>query len=65
MTPEQLQSARERLGLSIPKLAAALGITERTAYNWLAGRNKVPKTADLLVARLLRDQSLSAKGGKR
>ena len=65
MTPEQLQAARERLDLSIPKLAAALGITERTAYNWLAGRTRIPKIADLLVARLLRDQSLSAKEVKR
>lgn len=65
MTPDQLQSARERLGLSVPKFAAAIGATERTVYKWLAGDSRVPKTVDLLVARLLRDQSLSAKGSKR
>lgn len=62
MTPDQLQAARERLDLSIPKLSVALGIDERTAYRWLAGKTKIPRIADVLVAHLLRDQSLSARG---
>ena len=61
MTPEQFQAAREVLDLSVPKYARAIGITERTAYRWLAGNAPITPTAERLIALLLRDRR---QGGK-
>jgi DNA-binding transcriptional regulator YiaG len=51
MTPDELRAERKRLGLSQPKLAAALGISVRTLQDWEQGR-RVPRMM-LLIERAI------------
>ncbi len=64
ITPDQLAAAKEQLNLSMPKLAAELGVSERVLYKWMAGTNRIPLMAERLTAHLLRNQKLSAKSAK-
>lgn len=50
MTPAELKTMREAIGLSVPELAAfANNVQERTVRYWESGRNQVPKDVDTLV----------------
>ena len=50
MTPAELKTMREAIGLSVPDLAAfANNVQERTVRYWESGRNQVPNDVDTLV----------------
>lgn len=42
MTPAELKTIREAVGLSVPDLAAIAGVQERTVRYWESGRSAVP-----------------------
>jgi len=50
MTPAELKTMREAIGLSVPELAAfANNVQERTVRYWESGRNQVPQDVETLV----------------
>lgn len=50
MTPAELKTMREAIGLSVSELAAfANNVQERTVRYWESGRNQVPKDVETLV----------------
>lgn len=42
MTPAELKTIREAIGLTVPDLAAIAGVQERTVRYWESGRSAVP-----------------------
>jgi len=52
MTPAELKTIREAVGLSVPDLAALAGVQERTVRYWESGRTAVPDDVQALVLRL-------------
>jgi transcriptional regulator with XRE-family HTH domain len=54
MTPAELPRRREELGLSLPQLAAALGVAYMTLWRWEAGKATIgnPKLLDLALQAL-------------
>jgi DNA-binding transcriptional regulator YiaG len=42
LSSEELMAARKRMALTRRKVAAALGVTEGTLYNWENGVKKIP-----------------------
>lgn len=52
MTPEQLKSIRERLGLTQAQLAQRMGVERNTINRWEMGLNRIPRMAQLLLAQL-------------
>ncbi|PYS47810.1 MAG: hypothetical protein DMG13_26950 [Acidobacteria bacterium] len=53
MTPAQFKRSRERLQLSLPQLAQALGVEHPTVWRWEAGQVAISKTVELAVKYLL------------
>ncbi len=45
MTPKQLTTAREKLGLSPTEMAKAMGVSYDTFKNWQSGRRAIPAVA--------------------
>lgn len=41
MTPDELKAERERIGMTKPQLAKALGVSTRTVQNWEAGEARI------------------------
>lgn len=52
MTPAELTTIREVCGLSLPQLAATMGVHERTARYWESGQVRVPDDVVSYVVRL-------------
>jgi DNA-binding transcriptional regulator YiaG len=52
MTPDAFRSELSRLGLTQAGAAAFLDVDERTVRRWAAGDKPVPKTVELLLAKL-------------
>ena len=52
MTPAELRTLREACCLSLPQLAAAAGVQERTARYWESGHSGVPADVADLITRL-------------
>lgn len=57
MTPAELKTIREAVGLSVPDLAALAHVQERTVRYWESGRNAVP--ADVCAMVLAIDKQLA------
>lgn len=49
MTPAELKTMREAVGLSVPDLAALADVQERTVRYWESGRNSVPDDVAAMV----------------
>lgn len=54
MTPEELRAIREALGLTVPALAALLGVRPESVDRWNIGLYKMPLATAILL-RLLVD----------
>lgn len=54
MTPDQLKSIRERLGLTQAQLATKLGVTRNTINRWEMGLHPIPPLAATLLPLLRR-----------
>jgi DNA-binding transcriptional regulator YiaG len=55
MTPTQIKSARENLGLTQPELAKLIGVSRvMTISDWERGVNRVPEKAAKLVRLILK-----------
>lgn len=52
MTPAELKTNREALGLTVGWLADQAGVGERTVRYWESGRNQVPADVAALVTRI-------------
>lgn len=52
MTPAELKTLREALGLSQDQLARLAGVQGRTIRHWEAGRNSAPDDVAAMVARI-------------
>lgn len=52
MTPAELKTVREACGLSLPQLATACGVQERTARYWESGSTPVPADVADLISKL-------------
>ena len=52
MTPAELRTLREACGLTLPQLAAAAGVQERTARYWESGHSTVPADVAAMVQQL-------------
>lgn len=52
MTPAQLRSAREKLGLTQAGLAEKLGVNRTTVARWETGVLEIPQMAALAVRHL-------------
>lgn len=52
MTPAELKTHREALGLTVGWLAAQAGVGERTVRYWESGRNQVPDDVAWLIQRI-------------
>ncbi|MFA7173800.1 MAG: helix-turn-helix transcriptional regulator [Kiritimatiellia bacterium] len=57
--PEALKKICKEQGWSVQDLADHLGVSKRTVEGWMQGRRKVPLTAILLLACLLRRRQSS------
>lgn len=54
MTPAELREARQTLGLSAARFAAAVGVADgRTVRRWEAGDREIPGSVAILVRLLL------------
>ncbi len=49
MTPAELKTMREAVGLSVPDLAALAGVQDRSVRYWESGRNAVPADVAAMV----------------
>lgn len=49
MTPAELRSRREALGLSVAALAERLGVTRAAVYNWESGKRPMPQWLGLAL----------------
>lgn len=49
MTPADLKTLREAIGLTVPDLASLAGVQERTVRYWEAGKNKPPQDVQDMV----------------
>ncbi len=58
MTPAEFRGALDRLGLSQVRAAKLLGVHDKAARNWAAGRNKVPHAVATLL-RLMADGKIT------
>jgi len=47
--PEYMAELVDSTGLSQPKVAELIGVTDRTLRNWLSGRNPFPYTAQFAL----------------
>lgn len=56
MTPAQLKSLRERLGLAQEQLAKQMGVTRNTVNRWEMGLHPIPPLAAKLL-QMLRGRS--------
>lgn len=54
MAPGEFKAARQRLGLSIAKMATALHVTARTICHWEAGERAIPGPAEAAIGLLAR-----------
>lgn len=61
MTPTELKTAREKLGISQEGLAKMLGIHPRTLRRYENGYYVIPKTVGLLVGYLIKDIDTTQK----
>ena len=52
MSPAEIRSARESLGLTASELAVQLGVTARTVYRWEDGSREMPAPTERLLANL-------------
>lgn len=52
MTPAELKTNREALGLTVGWLAEQSGVGERTVRYWESGRNQVPDDVAALIVRI-------------
>ncbi len=52
MTPAELKTNREALGLTVGWLAEQAGVGERTVRYWESGRNQVPDDVAALIGRI-------------
>lgn len=52
MTPAELKTRREALGLTVGWLAEQAGVGERTVRYWESGRNQVPDDVAGLILRI-------------
>lgn len=52
VTPSEFRAARKRLGLSVAKLAEALGVTDRTINRYNGGDWPIPETVALAMEAL-------------
>ena len=55
MSPEEMKSARAKLGLSQPQFATAIGMSSAAVKAWERGANPVPLSVKLLTNHLLRE----------
>lgn len=54
MTPDELRKARQTLGLSAARFAAAVGVADgRTVRRWEAGDRDIPGSVVILVRLML------------
>jgi transcriptional regulator with XRE-family HTH domain len=58
MTPAELTRRREKLGLTLPQLATALGVAYMTMWRWEAGKATIgnPQMLDLALQALEHNQ---------
>jgi DNA-binding transcriptional regulator YiaG len=54
MTPAQLQTALDRIGLSQRGGARFLGVDERTMRKWIAGEARIPEAAAKLLRLMIK-----------
>lgn len=52
MTPADLKTIREAIGLTVPDLAALAGVQERSVRYWESGRTAVPADVQAQVLRI-------------
>lgn len=52
MTPAELKTHREALGLTVAWLATQANVGERTVRYWESGRNQVPEDVAALILRI-------------
>jgi transcriptional regulator with XRE-family HTH domain len=52
MTPAELKTIREAIGLTVPDLAALAGVQERTVRYWESGRSAVPDDVQAQVLKI-------------
>lgn len=50
MTPAELRTTLERLGLNQTEAARVMGVEPRAVRHWLAGTRKVPKIVERFLA---------------
>jgi DNA-binding transcriptional regulator YiaG len=60
MTPTDLRTILQHLGLEQPEVAAVLGVSERAVRAWLSGFRNVP-IAEQKLLRLMRDKIVTAE----
>ncbi len=49
MTPEQLKEIMAKLDFNTADVAVVMGVTRRTVQLWLAGKNPVPTSVDIVL----------------
>jgi len=49
MTPAELKTIRQNLGLSQRKLGEALGYSGRSIRHWESGQREIPKTVEMAI----------------
>lgn len=52
MTPDEFTAARQRLGLSLTRFCARLGIAKNTGTGYALGRHPIPRYIPLAIAAL-------------
>lgn len=60
MTPAELKTIRESLGLSCPQLAALLGVTERSVRHWEDEKYPIPGAVPDAIESIARDSDAHA-----
>lgn len=60
MTPQELRTILQHLGLTQAGVAAVLGVSERAVRAWIAGYRNVP-AAEQKLLRLMLDGTLTAE----
>jgi DNA-binding transcriptional regulator YiaG len=60
VTPQNLRTILQHLGLTQAGAAAVLGVSERAVRSWIAGYRNIP-TAEQKLLRLMLDGTLTAE----
>ena len=64
MTPHELRSARRALHLTQAELAAELGVTMGTVYDWEKGLRPIRRMVDLAIDTLQRQSAMAIATGQ-